>query len=316
MMGVTSQKLPQDMGTGATGALGPRFHPPPAGSWHLAGAVLDVRKPVVMGILNLTPDSFSDGGDLGSTEEALARALDMVEEGAGILDVGGESTRPGAQAVSPEEELERVLPFLRLAAPRLPIPVSVDTRRAEVAREALKAGARIVNDVSGLRSDPDLARAVSRAGGALVLSHMRGTPATMKEEARYGDVVAEVVAELQDSLSMALDAGIPPERIVVDPGIGFAKTGIHNLVLLRELRGLARLGRPILVGPSRKSFIGELTGAGPKDRTPGTLAACVVAYLQGARIFRVHDVGPAVQALAVARAIGQGEPKGANSKGE
>jgi len=315
-MGVTSQEFPQDTGTGATGALGPRFHPPPAESWHLAGGVLDVRKPVVMGILNLTPDSFSDGGDLGSPEEALARALDMVEEGAGILDVGGESTRPGARPVPPEEELERILPFLRLAAPRLPIPVSVDTRRAEVAREALKAGARIVNDVSGLRNDPDLAREVSRAGGALVLSHMRGTPATMKGEARYGDVVAEVVAELQDSLSTALDAGIPPERIVVDPGIGFAKTGIHNLVLLRELRALARLGRPILVGPSRKSFIGELTGARPKDRTPGTLAACVVAYLQGARIFRVHDVGPVVQALAVVRAIGQGEPKGANSKGE
>ncbi len=261
-----------------------------------------------MGILNFTPDSFSDGGELGSVEEALERGMSMVEEGARILDVGGESTRPGARDVPPQDEMDRILPFLEAAQGTLPVPLSVDTRNAAVARAALRSGARIVNDVSGLRHDSEMARVVAEEGGSLVLSHMRGSPATMRERAVYDDVVGEVVDELRESLEWALAAGIEEDRIVVDPGIGFAKTGAQSLALLRKMETVGSLGRPILVGPSRKSFIGELTGAPPARRGPGTLAACVLAYRGGARIFRVHEVGPAVQALAVARAIlGNGE---------
>jgi dihydropteroate synthase len=256
-----------------------------------------------MGILNVTPDSFSDGGTLGSPEFALDRGRRMVEEGAHILDVGGESTRPGATPVSPGEELDRVLPVVEALADSLPVPVSVDTRNSAVAREALRTGAEIVNDVSGLKHDPDMARTVADEGGALVVSHMRGTPATMKELATYRDVVAEVMEELRESLALAREVGIPEVRMVIDPGIGFAKTGAQSLALIRELDSLQALGHPILVGPSRKSFIGEISGAETGDRLPGTLAACILAYQRGARIFRVHDVKPLNQALAVTRAI-------------
>lgn len=288
-----------DPGTEAPKASGPR----PFSVWGLRDRELDVSGPVVMGILNLTPDSFSDGGELSSVALALGRARRMVEEGAGILDVGGESTRPGAAPVSVEAELERVLPLIEEAAGALSVPVSVDTRNAAVARAALRAGARIVNDVSGLRHDPEMAGVVAEEGAALVVSHMRGTPATMKERARYHDVVGEVVAELREGVEAALEAGVAPERIVVDPGIGFAKTGPQSLALLRGLDHLLALGRPVLVGPSRKSFIGEITGQPVGERSAGTLAACVLAYARGARIFRVHEVGPAIQALAVTRAI-------------
>ncbi len=193
--------------------------------------------------------------------------------------------------------------FIEEAAGALSVPVSVDTRNAAVARAALRAGARIVNDVSGLRHDPEMAGVVAEEGAALVVSHMRGTPATMKERARYHDVVGEVVAELREGVEAALEAGVAPERIVVDPGIGFAKTGPQSLALLRGLDHLLALGRPVLVGPSRKSFIGEITGQPVGERSAGTLAACVLAYARGARIFRVHEVGPAIQALAVTRAI-------------
>jgi dihydropteroate synthase len=264
---------------------------------------IDLSAPVVMGILNLTPDSFSDGGAIGSVDEALEKAHLLAAEGAGIVDVGGESTRPGAEPVPVEVEVARILPFVEAAASSLPVPLSVDTRRAIVARASLRAGAQVINDVSGLKHDSLMAQAVAEDGGALVLSHMRGTPATMDRMAGYGDVVAEVVGELRESLSLALEAGIPEERIVVDPGIGFAKTGRQSLTLLRELEALSTLGRPVLVGPSRKSFIGEITGRPPLERLHGTVAACVVAFLKGARVFRVHDVGPVVQALAVTRAI-------------
>ena len=259
--------------------------------------------PRVMGVLNLTPDSFSDGGELPTLESALARARILVAEGAEILDVGGESTRPGAPPVSPDKEMLRVVPVIEALSSFLPVPISVDTRHAQVALEALRAGARIVNDVSGLQHDPRMASVVAGEGGSLVLSHMRGTPATMGELAVYQDVVKEVREELGRSLDVALDAGIPLDRIVVDPGIGFAKTGPQSMKVLGGLRSLASLGRPILVGPSRKSFIGALTGAPPGERVPGTLAACIVAFLEGARIFRVHDVAPLVQALTVTRAI-------------
>jgi dihydropteroate synthase len=256
-----------------------------------------------MGIVNLTPDSFSDGGRYGTVEAALGKATEMVNEGAAILDVGGESTRPGATPVSPDEEVERILPFFEAASDRIDVPLSVDTRRASVARAALDAGAEIVNDISALAHDPAMAATVASSGRAVVLMHMRGTPVTMGRLARYHDVVGEVVQELEAALARASTAGIGRDRIAVDPGIGFAKDGAHNLALLRDLGSLGRLGRPLLVGPSRKRFIGEITGREPRERVHGTAAACVMAYLEGARIFRVHDVGPVVQALAVARAI-------------
>jgi len=264
---------------------------------------MDLFSPRIMGILNLTPDSFSDGGRLPTLEVALARARTMVDEGADLLDIGGESTRPGAQAVPPQEEMRRILPVIEAASDSLPVPISVDTRNGSVAREALRAGAQIVNDVSGLIHDKAMAHVVAEEGGSLVLSHMRGSPATMSGLAVYQDVVAEVRAELGGSLEVARRAGIQEDRIVTDPGLGFAKTGAQSLALLRELGSLMTLGLPILVGPSRKSFIGEVTGALPGDRIPGTLAVCVFAFLQGARIFRVHDVAPLVQALSMTRAM-------------
>jgi dihydropteroate synthase len=274
-------------------------------TWDLGNQALSLDSPRVMGIVNLTPDSFSDGGQLSTLDAALDRARQLVREGADVLDVGGESTRPGAEAVSPEEEKRRILPFIEAAAGTLKVPISVDTRNASVAREALSAGARIVNDVSGLKHDGDMARVVGEGEGGLVLSHMRGTPATMRTLATYRDTAVEVREELAESLTLARDAGIPEDRIVLDPGIGFAKTGPQSLALMGRLGELLALGFPLLVGPSRKSFIGELTGAPSHDRTPGTLAACVFCYLQGARIFRVHDVAPLVQALAVTRALGE-----------
>jgi dihydropteroate synthase len=290
-------------GRGVRDALPPRFSAPLPLSWRIGGRDLDLTAPRVMGVLNLTPDSFSDGGALPSLEAALSRARRMVDEGADILDVGGESTRPGASPVPSNEEIRRILPFIEGARTSLEVPISVDTRKASVAREALKAGACIVNDVSGLNHDPGMARAVAEGGGSLVLSHMRGTPATMKELAVYRNVVQEVGEELRRSLDLARAEGVQEERIVLDPGIGFAKTAAQSLGLLGALGELMSLGRPLLVGPSRKSFIGEVTGAPPGERLPGTLAACVVSFLQGVRIFRVHDVAPLVQALAVARAI-------------
>lgn len=316
---------PKGRGTGTPQGSGPpsfsgladpeRVSPPPETAatttddseatpgWSFAGGRLDLSGPVVMGILNLTPDSFSDGGLLASSAEALEKGSSMLEQGAEILDVGGESTRPGATPVPVAEEVRRVIPFIRMATAAGLGPLSVDTRNAEVARLALQEGAGIVNDVSGLNHDPAMADVVAAHSAGLVLSHMRGTPATMREKALYGDVAAEVTEELRASLDLALAAGSSLERIVVDPGIGFAKTPRQSLELLGSLASLKALGCPILVGPSRKSFIGDLTGVPASERMPGTIAACVVAYLQGARVFRVHDVGPVVQALQVARGI-------------
>ncbi|MGD2122459.1 MAG: dihydropteroate synthase [Gemmatimonadota bacterium] len=271
--------------------------------WSARSEIIDLTAPVVMGILNLTPDSFSDGGELPDEEAALKRAKALFSDGARILDVGGESTRPGAGAVPAEEELERILPVIRGLAASGMGPISVDTRKAEVAREALRAGAHIVNDVSGLNHDPRMVQVVAEEGAGLVLSHMRGTPATMREFAQYQDVAQEVTEELGESLSLALDSGIEKRRIVVDPGIGFAKTGAQSTELLRNLGSLRALECPILVGPSRKSFIGEISGIPPAERLPGTIAACVLALRSGASIFRVHDVAPIVQALEVAQAI-------------
>jgi dihydropteroate synthase len=256
-----------------------------------------------MGILNVTPDSFSDGGLFLDAGRALARAEELVAAGAGLVDVGGESTRPGAPPVEPREEMRRVLPVIRLLRARLDVPISIDTRRAAVARAALDEGAAVVNDVSAL-GDPDMAAVLAESGAGLVLMHMRGTPETMQRDPRYDDVVGEVARDLAGSLRRATRAGIGVERIVLDPGIGFGKTATHNLELIARLDSLADLGRPVLIGPSRKAFLGEiLGGAPPEERAVATAAACVVALLRGARIFRVHDVRTVREALAVAEAI-------------
>lgn len=279
------------------------FDPPMPNGWAIAGGELSLDSPLVMGILNLTPDSFSDGGALPDLDAALAQARAMVEEGAGILDVGGESTRPGADAVPVEEELRRVLPFVRAAVGELEVPISVDTRKAAVARAVLDAGARVINDVSGFQYDPDLPPVVADAGAGVVLMHMRGDPHTMRSLTRYGRVADEVYGELMTSVHIARDAGVPSEAIVVDPGIGFAKTAAQSLELLRDLATFSEAGLPVLIGPSRKSFLGAALGLPAGERLEGTLAACVAGYLAGARIFRVHDVGPAVRALTVAHAV-------------
>jgi dihydropteroate synthase len=256
-----------------------------------------------MGVLNVTPDSFSDGGRFLSPDAALAQAERLAAEGADLLDIGGESTRPGAPPVSAREELERVVPVIeRLRASGFQVPISIDTSKAEVAQAALRAGADLVNDIQGL-ADPALARVVAQAQAPVVLMHMRGTPADMGARTEYRDLMTDVLCELRQALARAEQAGIPAERTILDPGIGFAKTAEQNLTLLRRLSELHALGRPLLVGPSRKSFIGTITGAPISDRLPGTLAAVTAAVLAGAAFVRVHDVAAARQASAVAAAI-------------
>jgi dihydropteroate synthase len=272
--------------------------------WAIRGRVLSLERPLVMGIVNVTPDSFSDGGRFLDPARAVEQARRMAEDGADLIDVGGESTRPGAPAVSAGEEAARVVPVLRAIKNSLPVPVSVDTRKAAVAREALANGADVINDVSAL-GDPEMAGVVALSGAGLVLMHMRGTPETMQRMTEYGDVVDDVAAELEQSLERADAAGIGRERIVLDPGLGFAKTAGQNLELIAGLARLERrLGRPVLVGASRKSFIGALLGGIPADaRDAGTVGACVAGLARGARIFRVHDVRLARQALDVADAV-------------
>ena len=269
-----------------------------------------------MGVVNVTPDSFSDGGEYLDAGDAIAHALTLVAEGADILDVGGESTRPGAEPVSGEEELRRVLPVLEGIAATdwisTPPQVSIDMSKAAVARAAIAAGASIVNDVSALRADPGMVGVVAESGVDCCLMHMLGEPRTMQREGgpQYKDVVDDVKAFLEERLSFAVSAGIPEQRIVLDPGIGFGKTLEHNLVLLARLDELTSLGCPLLVGTSRKSFLGRLIadGAGerepvsPEERLPGTIATNVLAYERGASLFRVHDVGPVSAALTVAAA--------------
>jgi dihydropteroate synthase len=264
--------------------------------------------PFLMGIVNATPDSFSDGGRFLDPDAAVAQALRLEEEGADLVDLGGESTRPGAPAVQVEEELRRVVPVIeRLRARGFSLPISVDTTKGAVARAALAAGADLVNDVSAL-SDPDLGRAAAEAGAPVVLMHTRGTPADMQSRAVYGDVAREVARELEAALARADASGIPREHTVVDPGIGFAKTPEQNVELLARVGELRTLGRPILVGPSRKSFIGKLTGASPPERLPGTLAALTACVLAGVELLRVQDVAAGRQAALVAAAIRDATP--------
>ena len=257
----------------------------------------------MVGVLNVTPDSFSDGGRFLDPGAAAEHALRLASEGADLVDVGGESTRPGAPEVSEEEELGRVIPVLAmLARSRFPVPISIDTSKAAVARAALDAGAALVNDVRAL-ADPEMARVVAAAGAPVVLMHMRGTPRDMRDRASYLDVVGEVRAELVSAMGRAEEAGVRRERIVLDPGIGFAKTAEQSVEVLARLPEFLSIGRPLLVGPSRKSFIGAITGAGPDERLAGTLAAVTAAVLGGATFIRVHDVAASRQAARVAAAL-------------
>ncbi len=265
------------------------------------------RRTLVMGILNLTPDSFSGDGLAGDPDAALARAQAMVAAGADILDVGGMSTRPGALEISADEERDRVVPAIDRIAAALDVPISIDTYRAPVAAAALEAGAVIVNDITGLQGDPDLAGLVARAGAALVVMHIQGTPRTMQEHPHYDNLLAEVIAYLQAARDRALAAGVARDRIWVDPGIGFGKAIDHNLELIRRLGELRVLGQPILLGTSRKGFIGRILGGKPAaERVAGTGATVALGIAAGADIVRVHDVGPAVDVARVADAIVRG----------
>ena len=276
--------------------------------WRCCGRQIPLGRTLVMGIVNVTPDSFSDGGQWFDAGRAVAHGLQLVAEGADLLDVGGESTRPGAAEVGEDEELKRVLPVIRALAERSGVPVSVDTRRSAVARVAVEAGACIVNDIRPFAGDAAMAGVVRGTGAGVVLMHMRGTPQTMAELAAYGDVVAEVEASLRAALAYAQEQGIARDRVVVDPGIGFAKTTAHNVALLAATARLSRLA-PLLVGASRKRFIGELCGeACAGERVGGSVGAAVWCALQGAAVVRVHDVKATCQALEVVRTL-------ANKKG-
>jgi dihydropteroate synthase len=261
--------------------------------------------PVVVGILNVTPDSFSDGGDFLDPEAAAEHAASMLDEGAGIIDVGGESTRPGSDPVPQEEEIRGVVPVIeRILAARPEAVISVDTYRSETAAAALEAGARIVNDVTALCGDPRIAPVVAEAQCPVILMHMQGEPKTMQREPRYEDVVSEVRDFLRSRAEHAVSAGVRAEDIIVDPGIGFGKNLDHNLALLRNLQAVVDLGFPVLIGASRKRFIGSITGVEEAaERVFGTVATTVLAYEKGATLFRVHDVRPNREALAVAEAV-------------
>lgn len=277
--------------------------------WRVRGGGVRLARPVILGIVNVTPDSFSDGGNFFSPSGAAAHARRLVAEGADILDVGGESTRPqGAVAVSEAEEQRRVLPVIRALREECPgIPISVDTVKAAVAAAALDAGAAIVNDVSGLRLDPALARVCAEAGAGLVLMHSRGSVSDMATYANAtygGDVTGEVIEELMRQVAVARAAGLEPSSLVIDPGVGFAKQTEHSLAVLAELPRVAALGYPVLVGVSRKRFIGEITGVTvAAERVEGSVGANVAALARGARLFRVHDVRATRHALDVAWAI-------------
>lgn len=259
-----------------------------------------------MGILNVTPDSFSDGGLYLAPDSAVEHALRMADEGADILDVGGESTRPGSEPVSGDEELRRVVPVVRALSEQCNVPVSIDTQKATVARAALEAGAQIVNDVSALRADAHMAAVAAESGAPVILMHMQGTPRNMQDSPVYGDVVADVKAWLAERMNAAEEAGIARNQLIVDPGFGFGKKLGHNVEILRRLHEFHELGAPLLVGTSRKSMVGALLGVGPEERLHGTLGTVACAVLSGCHILRVHDVKPALEVVEVCEAVRRG----------
>jgi dihydropteroate synthase len=275
--------------------------------WRVRKLALPVGERVlVMAVLNMTPDSFSDGGRYPNHDHAVAEALDMVQEGADILDIGGESSRPGSEPVSLEEELSRVVPIVAKLAGRVPVPISVDTTKAEVARRCLELGAAIVNDISALRHDPAMAEVVSHYQAGLILVHMQGVPATMQDDPSYADVVEDVYDFLRRRTDTAVSYGIDRERIAVDPGIGFGKRVEDNLALLGQLSSFADLGCPIVIGPSRKGFLGTLLQRPVSEREWGTAAAVAAAVLNGAHVVRVHAVAEMRDVIRVSEAIRAG----------
>lgn len=282
------------------------FIPPAAWSFADGAAWTFAERTHVLGILNVTPDSFSDGGRFFEPEAAIEHGARLAEEGADGIDIGGESTRPGSRPVDEQEQIRRVVPViraLRRSFPRARLRISIDTSSARVAADAIEAGADIVNDVTGLRGDADMPRLLARSGAACILMHMRDTPLTMQEDPRYVNLIAEVSEELGAARRIATDAGVKDDRIVLDPGIGFAKTAEHNLEILARLSDLALLGRPLLVGVSRKSFLGKATGLPVDQRLEAGLGAGAVSIMKGASLLRVHDVAPTVRMVRIVDAI-------------
>lgn len=269
--------------------------------FHCGNYQLDLSRPHIMGIVNVTPDSFSDGGKFSSTELAVQHALELVAEGADILDIGGESTRPGAIPVSLEDELARVIPVIQALSQKISIPISIDTYKPEVMQQAIAAGATIVNDIRALQ-EPNALEIVAASNAGVCLMHMQGNPQTMQLDPQYGNVVEEVKAFLQERLQAAMGAGISKERIVLDPGFGFGKRTVHNIALIQNLDKLAAIG-PLLVGLSRKSVLGAIAGGDEQQRLHAGLAASVISAMKGAKILRVHDVKATVDALKVVTAI-------------
>jgi dihydropteroate synthase len=268
------------------------------------GGTIDLSDgPIVMGVLNVTPDSFSDGGSYNDPEQAVDRAHQMVEEGAGIIDIGGESSRPGAGELPAEDELARIQPVLERLSGRLGVPVSIDTRKAEVARTALDLGAVIINDISGFTRDPGMIPLAAKSGAAVVVMHMKGTPKTMQDDPSYDDVVSEILQWIEERTGILISNGVSPDKIIVDPGIGFGKRLADNIEILQELGDFRSLGFPVLVGHSRKSFIGMITGREPDERLWGGLAALAKCLDGGARILRVHDVKETIDFIKVWRSI-------------
>ena len=261
------------------------------------------KRTLLMGVLNVTPDSFSDGGFFYDKEKAIAHGLRMVEEGADIIDIGGESTRPGSKPLELKEELRRVLPVIESLSKEVDVPISIDTYKSTVAQRAIEAGAEIINDISGLHFDPALAQVAAKENAPLVLMHIRGTPETMQKDIHYGSLFSEILKYLKDSIQRAESAGLDPRQIIIDPGIGFGKTIEDNLLIIKNLFEFRILGKPILLGTSRKSFIGKILNAGVEERLEGTLSSIAIGVLNGAHIIRSHDVLQAKKAIAVADAI-------------
>lgn len=277
--------------------------------WKCARQSFDLsHRVLVMGIVNVTPDSFSDGGRFCSVHEAVSQGVRLVEEGADILDIGGESTRPGAEPVPLNTELARVIPVVERLAALTQVPISIDTTKAKVAQQALAAGATIINDISALSQDPAMLETAAHCDAGLVLMHMKGEPRSMQQDPHYDDVVAEVRDYLSDRLEAVKAAGIDLQRVVLDPGIGFGKTFDHNLELFRRMGELAMLPRPLLVGPSRKAFLGRILDLPPALRVEGTAAAVTASIMAGARIVRVHDVRSIARVTRVAEALAPWQP--------
>jgi len=271
---------------------------------------LDLEKRThVMGVLNVTPDSFSDGGLFLESEKAIEHGIAMAEEGADFIDIGGESTRPFSRSVSSDEEIERVVPVIEALAREIRVPISIDTWKGVVAREALKAGASMINDISALRLDPDVSFVAAESGVPVILMHMKGTPENMQKNPVYDDLLGDIKGFLEDAVERAMEAGIREDLILIDPGIGFGKTFDHNLQIIRQLPSFLSLGRPLLIGTSNKAFIGEILGKKVNERMTGTMATVAIAAMHGAHVVRVHNVKEAVETVRMVDAIKRGSVK-------